>query len=409
MADTTTAHDVEITRLGAGGDGVALIDGKPVFVPGALPGDLWRISPNGNERLSGPERSASLCPHYGTCGGCMSQHMPDAVYAAWKQSLVVEAFRHRGIDADIAPLYRVKPASRRRAVFGIERRGSSVRIGFREEGQHTLVDIEACAVLDALIVKAIPHFREMAKIAIPERVSGRLVVTRLDHGLDVSFESARKDLTPLDRSDLARLARELKLVRLWAAGEPIFEAGAAIVTLSGIAVEIPPGVFLQAVPEAEHRLAEFVASALPKKAKTAVDLFSGVGTLAFPLARRLSVTAFDSDKRAITALQGAVRMAQGLKPIEARVRDLYREPLSVRELDHFDVIVFDPPRAGAAEQAERIAKSKAKTVIAISCNSATLARDARTLLDGGYKMGPVHPLDQFLFSTHIEAATVFSR
>ncbi len=411
MGETSkAAHEVDIARLGAQGDGVALVGGETVFVPGALPGDRWRLDTvTGNQLISGPERAAPLCPHYGTCGGCMSQHMPDGVYGAWKRALVVDAFHHRGIEADVAPLYRVKPSSRRRAFFGIERKGSTVRIGFREEGEHTLVDIEACAVLDPLIVKALPLFREMAKIAISERTSGRLVVTRLDNGLDVSFESARKDLNPQDRSDLARLARDLKLVRLWAAGEPIFEAGSAIVTLSGIEVEIPPGVFLQAVPEAETLLAEFVSNAIPKKAKTAVDLFSGVGTLAFPLARRLAVTAFDSDKRAITALQGAVRKAQGLKPIEARVRDLFREPLSTRELDHFDVIVFDPPRAGAAEQAERIAKAKAKTVIAVSCNPATLARDARTLIDGGFKMGEVLPVDQFLFSTHIEAACVFTR
>jgi 23S rRNA (uracil1939-C5)-methyltransferase len=148
---------------------------------------------------------------------------------------------------------------------------------------------------------------------------------------------------------------------------------------------------------------------LPKSAKTVADLFSGAGTLALPMARRASVSAYDSDKRAIAALANAVRHAQGLKPVTAQVRDLFRDPLSARELSHFDAVVLDPPRAGAAAQAERLAASKVPVVIAVSCSAATLARDARTLVDGGYRMGPVTPIDQFLYSAHVEAVAVFRR
>ncbi len=134
-----------------------------------------------------------------------------------------------------------------------------------------------------------------------------------------------------------------------------------------------------------------------------------MGTLTLPIARRAQVTAYDSDKRAIAALAGAVRHVQGLKPVTATVRDLFRDPLSARELNLFDAVVLDPPRAGAAEQAERLAKSKVATVIGVSCNPATFARDARILIDSGYRMGPVTPIDQFLYSAHVEAVAVFRR
>ena len=403
-------REVEIVRLGAQGDGVAIEGDLPLFVPGALPGEHWRVG-HGDPVLltASQERQTPPCRHFDLCGGCMSQHMSAALYSKWKHTIVADAFQHRGIAAEVLPVVAVNAASRRRAFFGVERKGAEVTIGFREEGQHTLVDLRECVVLDASIVAAVPGLREMAQIAMRDREGGRLVVTRVDRGLDVGFENGRKDLSPHERGRLAELARRLRLVRLTVGGDALVEAGRALVTIGGVEVELPPAVFLQAVPEAETKLIELVMAALPKRAKKAVDLFSGVGTLTFPLARRLAVTAFDSDKRAIGALTQAQRNAQGLKPIEARVRDLFREPLSVRELDLFDVVVFDPPRAGAAEQAERIAKSKVPVVIAVSCNPATLARDARALIDGGYKMGPVTPIDQFLYSPHIEAVAVFRR
>jgi 23S rRNA (uracil1939-C5)-methyltransferase len=335
--------------------------------------------------------------------------MSPSLYRDWKHGLVVEAFRHRGIDADVAPVVVVDAKSRRRAFFGVERRGSEVLLGFREEGQHTLVDLAECPVLDPLIVAAVPGLRTIARRVMADRAGGRLVVTKLDHGLDVSFDNGRKNLSPHERAELGGLAQTMGFARLMVGGELIVSRERPVVTISGVEVEIAPGLFLQAVPQGERLLADLCVAGLPKSAKKVADLFSGVGTLTLPLARRASVTAYDSDRRAITALAGAVRHATGLKPITATLRDLYRDPLSARELGDFDAVVLDPPRAGAAEQSERLAKSKVPVVIAVSCNPATLARDARTLIDGGYRMGPVTPIDQFLFSSHIEAVTVFRR
>lgn len=402
--------DVTIERLGAKGDGIAMRDGAAVYVPFALPGERWRVGTGEAIRLTdSAERADPVCRHFLQCGGCLAQHMTPALYRDWKRGLVVEAFRHRGIDAEVGPPVIVDAASRRRAFFGVERRADEVTIGFREEGQHTLVNLMECPVLDPLIVAAVPGLRSLARRVMVDRAGGRLVVTRLDHGLDVSFDNGRKDLSPHEKAEIGALAQKMGLARLVVGGELIVAAGRPTVTIGGAEVEIEPGLFLQAVPQAERIMAELCVAALPKSAKKVADLFSGVGTLTLPVARRASVTAYDSDKRAIAALDSAVRHAQGLKPVTAMVRDLFREPLSARELADFDAAVLDPPRAGAAAQAERLAKSKVPVVIAVSCNPATLARDARMLIDGGYRMGPVTPIDQFLYSAHVEAVVVFRR
>jgi 23S rRNA (uracil1939-C5)-methyltransferase len=339
----------------------------------------------------------------------MAQHMSERLYFDWKHQIVADAFQHRGIKADIEPVRRMPLRSRRRAFLGVERRGHDVMIGFREEGQHSLVDISDCLLLDPSIMAAFPHLKAMARIAMPGNASGRLIVSRLDTGLDISFDNGHKMLKPEERTALAQLAETARVARLSVAGDAIVVRAEPRITIGGAEVDIPPSLFLQAIPEAERVMTSLVLESLPRKAKRVADLFSGLGTFTFPLARRAQVSAFDSDRRAIAVLEAAFRRTTGLKPIEARVRDLFREPLSPKELEAFDAVILDPPRAGAAEQSERLARSKVPVVIAVSCSPATLARDARTLIDAGFRMGPVTPIDQFIYSPHIEAVTVFSR
>ena len=405
-------NDVTIMRLGAQGDGVVETGNGSDFIPFALPGETWRLfadkSP-ARRMTDSPERITPLCRHFGICGGCMSQHMSPALYSDWKRSVIVQAFAHRGIESEVAPLTAIHPRSRRRAFLGVECTGRSVFIGFREEGQHTLVDMIECPVLDPMIVAALPLLKDMARIAMPSRTSGRLVVTKLDHGLDVSFDNGHKMLHADDRQALAKLCKSGRIIRLIVAGDMVVTHESTALTLGGIAVDPPPSIFLQAVPQAEALLIDLVLKALPAKAKRVADLFCGIGTFALPLARKVQVFAVDSDKRALAALEMATRHATGLKPIEIRQRDLFREPLSPKELEGFDAVVFDPPRAGAAEQTERIARSKVRHVIAVSCAPTTLARDAKALIDAGFKMGPVTPIDQFLYSPHTEAVAVFKR
>jgi 23S rRNA (uracil1939-C5)-methyltransferase len=407
----TERREVTIERLGAHADGVASGPRGDTFVPFALPGERWMIGGDAPaERLSvSADRAQPICQHFTTCGGCSAQHMAPALYAAWKRSSISLAFAHRGLDVDVQPLTAIRPRSRRRAFMGIERGDRDVRVGFREEGEHTLVDINECPVLDPVIVAALPVLKDMALIAMPSRSNGRLIITKLDHGLDVSFDNGVKVLKPEARQKLAEMCKQAGIIRLIVSQDPIAEHATPTLTIGGVAIAPPQSIFLQAVPEAEALLIDLVTAALPAKAKRIADLFCGIGTFTLPLARKVKVLAVDSEKRALDALQFALNHASGLKPVDVLKRDLFREPLSARELDGVDAVVIDPPRAGAAEQCMRIAKSKVKTVIAVSCAPATLARDARTLIDAGFKIGPVTPIDQFLYTPHTEAFTVFTR
>jgi 23S rRNA (uracil1939-C5)-methyltransferase len=407
MAD---AESLEIVRIGRRGDGVAETAEGPVFVPFALPGERWCGGGDAPlERMSdSPERRLPLCRHFGSCGGCAAQHMPERLYADWKHGIVIRAFAHRGLDVMVEPIRRVPPGSRRRAVLGVKRKGTRIALGFREAGQHTLVDIGECPVLDPAIVGVFAALREMALLCDPPGTGGRLLVTRCDNGLDVAFETGRSDVAPGTRAGLARLARAARLARLTVDGDVIAMFETPRLTFGGVAVEPPPGVFVQAVPAAEQILTELVLAAVGE-ARPVADLFCGVGTFTFPLARRARVAAFDGDRRAIAVVQAAARGAQGLKPVAVRVRDLFREPLSRKELETFEAVVLDPPRAGAAAQAEALARSRVPLVVAVSCDPASLARDARLLLDGGYRLERVAPVDQFVFSPHVEAVAVFRR
>lgn len=407
---------VDIARLGADGDGVADTAAGPLYVPFALPGESVRVAMEGEARArllevvrASGERIAPACRHFQACGGCVAQHMSRSVYERWRAETVREAFHHRGIEAQVLPLIAVPSGSRRRAFLGVERDGARVTIGFREEGCHTLVDMAECPVLAPEIVAALPRLREMARIAMADRQGGRLLVSLIDHGLDISFDNGRKDLSADELARLAALAEAAGLMRLVVAGEPVVLRGPTLSTVGGVAVDVPPGLFVQAAAAAEQAIVDLALAAMPRKVRRIGDLFCGVGTLAFPLARHAEVAAFDSDRRAIAALTAAHKRTAGLRPIAARTRDLFREPLSRKELEGFDMVVLDPPRAGARAQCEALARSSVPVVVAVSCNPATLARDARILIDGGYELGPVTPIDQFLLSAHVEAVAVLRR
>ena len=410
MADPVRKRVVEITRLGAQGDGIAETPEGAVYLPFALPGERWRIADGRSvEGLTeSSHRQQPLCPHFGQCGGCVAQHMVPELYRSWKKAALVDPFAHRGIAVTPQPMRIVAAHSRRRAFFGVARRGDEVVLGFREEGRHALVDLTECPVLDPAITSALPMLRELARLALPPDAGGRLIVTRVECGLDVAIENGSARLGPEVRADLARRAARAGLQRLTVFGDAVYMEQVPWLTLGGVRVELPAGAFLQAVPEAEAAMTELITQSV-RKAKSVADLFSGLGTFTFPLARKARVLAVDSERRSIEALEKAARGASGLKPVTTRIRDLMREPLSRGELEAFDAVVLDPPRSGAKAQAEALARSRVPTVVMASCNPATAGRDARILIDGGYRLESVTPIDQFLYSAHLELVAVFRR
>lgn len=411
MGDTQA---LDVARLGAQGDGVADTASGPVFVPYALPGERVQADVRGERgRLiaimtASPDRIAPVCRHFTHCGGCAVQHLRMPAYLAWKREMVVAAFAARGIDAPIAHVASVGLGARRRAAFSARRTGRGVVLGFHEAKGVDIVDVQECPVTASAIVRALPGLRRLVEPLMSRRAPGRVVVTLAANGLDVAIEDVPGDPPPEVREFLAREAAALKLARLTISGDTLYQATVPAVRFGTANVVLPARSFLQAAPAAEAEMVRLVTQAVGE-ARRVVDLFCGMGTFTFPLAQRAPVLAVDGDKQAVAALQSAAKRTPGLKPIETKLRDLFREPLSARELQGFDAAVFDPPRAGAATQAASLAESSVKTIAAVSCNPATLARDARILLDGGYKLERVTPIDQFLYSPHIEAVAVFRR
>lgn len=412
----------EVIRVDADGSGVIDLAGglmQPEAIPGALPGDVARRREGDGwdvEAKPGPYRRAvQLCPHASTCGGCTVQHMADDFYERWKAANFFDALaQHQLVEIDatddpIEPMVRTPLQSRRRAVLTAKADAGRLRLGFHERRSHRLVDIAACAVISPSIVSALPALREIATIVA---ASGdcRLTVLDTTKGLDVAIETDTPRRRAMRLADLTRITAPGRILRLTVDGDPVLVRALPRLEIAGVAVEPPPGAFVQATAEAEAAMARIAVAAITAaKARRVADLFCGLGAFAFAMAREARVLAIDSDRPMIEALTAAARNASGLKPIETKVRDLFTDPLSQRELDHIDAVVLDPPRAGARAQAAALAKSKVRTVIAVSCNPATLARDLRILIDGGYRLVRAVPVDQFLFTPHLEAVAVLRR
>lgn len=402
--------ELDIVRLGAQGDGIAETNNGPRYVAFALPGERVRLAGNGMPEIISTvsrDRAAPVCRHFGTCGGCIAQHMSDRLYADWKRSIVVDAFRHHGLQPEIAPLRRIALGSRRRAVLTARQEpAGSVALGYHRRKSTDLVDIEECPILEPAIVARLGALKSIAA-AMPGREI-RLTVLLTQGGLDISVNHDARRLGPDAIAVLARIAGAHGIARITVNGEALVEHTAPALSFGGVDVVPPPGIFVQAAKAAELEITRLVVAAIGGSKRVA-DLFCGIGTLTLPIARLSRVLAVDGDQAAIAALNAAARRAQGLKPIETKLRDLFREPLSARELKDFDAVVFDPPRAGAKAQTERLAQSLVPLVVAVSCDPGTLARDLRILVDGGYSIEAVTPIDQFLFSAHVEAVAVLRR
>ncbi len=407
------AETVTIAALGAGGDGIVETAEGRVFVPFTLPGEVVEMERRNNRGgltrvvQASEARATPPCPHFGACGGCALQHMARAPYLAWKRDVVAASFRLHGIGTDVEPVVPTDPGARRRAVFSAVRTAKGTVVGFNRRGTHEVIPITECPVLDPTIATRLPMLREMAAITVKPRKRAHLVVLAADNGLDVAFKGGGA-LARGATAALAAFASDVAIARLTADGETVFVNRAPEIAADGNVLLPTPGGFVQAVAAAEAALANAVMSHIGPASPVA-DLFAGIGTFSLRLAHHATVTAVDGDAALIEALNAATRSAHGLKPVTAVRRDLFANPMSAGELDAFAAVVFDPPAAGAKRQAEAIAASRVPIVVAVSCNPATLARDARTLIDGGYRLTRVTPVDQFLWSAEIEVVAAFAR
>jgi 23S rRNA (uracil1939-C5)-methyltransferase len=397
-----------IARLGHRGDGIAEGPAGPIYVPYTLPGETietapWPGHPDRRHLVrvdaASPERIAPICPHFGTCGGCALQHWETARYRAWKRDLLITALAQAGIETAVDELIDAHGEGRRRAVFHARLGARNIlQVGFAALSAHHIVPIDRCPILAPGLAGAIE-----AAWPIAETLGGGkpldIHTTATDAGLDIDVRGSG----PLDAARsvaLARLADGRRLARLTRHGELVARRTQPTIRMGRATVPLPPGAFLQATQAGEETLARLVVAHVGD-AKSVADLFCGVGPFALRLAERAKVTAADSDEAAVAALREAAKTS-GLKPIAVDKRDLFRRPMLAQEFARLDAAVFDPPRQGAEAQARALAASKVPLIVAVSCNAATFARDVKILLDGGYRLANVTPVDQFRYSAHVE-------
>lgn len=392
-----------IVRVAARGDGVTA-DGR--HAPLAAPGDTLQSD---GTVVPGPRRQVPPCRHFPECGGCQLQHLDDAAYAEFLTTRIAGALAQQGVETDIRTPALSPPRARRRATLHAERRGRQVHLGFTEQSSHRLIDLQQCEILDPRLFALLQPLRGLLAAHLPANRRVNVHLARTDQGPDVLVEGLVTDslgaveavTSFAQRHGLARLAVDDGF-----GPESRWEPEPVTVSFGGVPVPFPPASFLQATPEGEAALVTAVREATGE-AKAVADLFAGLGTFALTMHPATKVYAGEGAREAILSLKAAASRAQ--RPVFAEHRDLFRRPLVPKELDLFDAVILDPPRAGAKEQAEQLAASKAPVIAYVSCNPNTFSRDAKTLCEGGYRLDWVLPVGQFRWSTHAELAARFSR
>jgi 23S rRNA (uracil1939-C5)-methyltransferase len=395
-----------------------VVDGESVCVPYTLGGETVEVAavpghhPDRRRLLAvetaSPERVAPFCQHFGVCGGCAIQHWEAERYRAWKRNIVIETLAQAGLACEVGPLVDAHGAGRRRITLHARVGTHDVlKVGFAAANSHDIVPVDRCPVLDPGLNGALDAAWALAE---PLNATGKpldIQITATGTGLDVDVRGSGALPAPTIAA-LSEVAERHRLARLTRHGELVLMRAPPVITIGTAQVVLPPGSFLQATVAGEETLAALVAEHY-RRARHIADLFCGVGPFALRLAAKSRISAFDSDAGAVAALQQAAKSTPGLKPIKADARDLFRRPLVPQELRDYDAVVFDPPRQGAQAQAQQLAASKIPVVVAVSCNVGTFARDARILIDGGYRLEAVTPVDQFRHTPHVELVARFAR
>jgi 23S rRNA (uracil1939-C5)-methyltransferase len=415
-----STETVKIHAVGAEGDGIARTAEGPVFVPFTLPGEdvaIARVKNHGTAMSwasFSPERVPPRCRHFGpegdggSCGGCSLQHWADQPYQDFKRNLVIDALKSQNIETDVAALVPCSPGERRRVTMTGRLTDKGVILGFMQAGSHHVVPVQECPIAHPAIVRSLPAVRRVASALGSGSEPFKVTIQATASGLDLNFTDLRKPDAKKRQAAVDICLKEKGIARISLESEILVEPQKPMVEFGGIPVVLPPGSFMQATVRAENAMAELVAAHIGK-AKRVADLFAGCGTFALRLARTSAVHAVEFDAPALAALDHAARNSQGLKPVSIERRDLFRRPMQPMDLKQTDALVFDPPRAGAEAQCHELARSKVGRIAAVSCNPTTLARDLSILIAGGYKLKSVTPIDQFLWSSHVEAVALLER
>ncbi len=411
--------DILIEKLGSAGDGIGRHNGRPVYVANTLPDEKVRTDddlPNPQLIeivLASPQRRTPPCPHFGRCGGCTFQHASDQLMLDRKRDEVALAFTQAGITTHVDATMASPHAARRRVSFTASRGqnvgehdAAAISLGYKERCSDALVNIDSCAILLPALASEIANIRDLCRTLLRGNEEIQIAINLCDNGFDLAFELPQVPNETITAGFVRAIAKTPYL-RASINGDVVIEKEKPLVKFGKAQVALPPGGFLQAVRTAEDQMANLVTKHLGGR-KRVIDLFSGSGTFSLRLAERSRVHAVEMDGPALAALRSA-SSAEGLKSVTIEERDLHALPLTSSELKPFDGVCLDPPRAGAEDQCRAIASANIKSLAYVSCNPTTLARDAAHLIEGGYTLDKVVPIDQFVFSPHIEVVALFSK
>lgn len=415
-----STETVTIQKLGAQGDGIANGADGPVYVPFTLPGEtvaIARVKSQGTVMsitTPSPDRQEPHCRHFGpdgvngTCGGCTLQHAGDAVYRGFKRQLVIDALKSKGLTPEVGELVVAHPGERRRVTFAARKTEKEMLIGFNQAESHHLVNIEECPISSASLIARLPAIKAIGAALAVNAEAFRITVLETATGLDIAADGLKK-LSDQQRRKATETVLSMRgIARVSVNGEILIEPVKPMLDFGGVQVSPPAGSFTQATKPAEEAMSELVLAHVGKSKRIA-DLFAGTGTFSLRLARIGRVHAVESEDKPLAALDHAARNTQGIKPVSVERRDLFRRPLMTSELKVYDAVVFDPPRAGAEFQCKELARSTVKKIAAVSCNPLTLARDLAILVEGGYRITSVTPIDQFLWTSHVEVVATLEK
>lgn len=415
-----STQTVKIQSLGAQGDGIAHCPDGTVYVPFTLPGEtvaIARVKDQGTIMSiteTSPDRREPACRHFGpdgkngTCGGCSLQHVQDEPYHDFKRNLVVAALRSKGLDVEVDPLVICRPGERRRVVFTARKTEKGLLLGFSQANSHHIVAIEECPIAAPAIVSRLDAIRAIGLPLASNAEPFRITVMETLSGLDIAVDGI-KSVNDKQRRALTETVLSMRgIARVSLSGEILIEPQKPVIEFGNVKVAPPAGSFVQATKVAEEAMAERVVAHVGKSKRIA-DLFCGTGTFTLRLARVGKVHGVEAEDKPLKSLDFAARNTPGLKPVTIERRDLFRHPLIAKELKLYDAVVFDPPRAGAEAQCKELARSTVKKIVAVSCNPLSFARDLSILVEGGYRITSVTPIDQFLWSPHVEAVATLEK
>lgn len=384
------------------------ITSEGIKLPGTLPGEQISINNNILKIIKPAEtRVTPVCSHYKNCGGCTIQHAKASFIKEWKFNIIESSLAERGIKTNIRPIQTSESESRRRATFHGIKTKKNVIVGFFKKGSHELVSTEQCKLVDPRIISKYPLFREITKIGATRKSVINIVTTLTSSGLDLNVLNG-KILDVKTKGQISVLCETFKIARITWNGDLLSQFSPPTIIFDKLVVTIEPETFLQATEQGQEALIKNVLDSV-KGASNVVDLFSGCGTFSLPIAKYAKILAVDKSENMLSVIKNAWRKNHGLKEIVCRAQDLFKNPILKDELKLFDTVIIDPPRSGAEVQINEIATSSITRVSSVSCNPKTFSRDARVLIDSGFALDWVQPIDQFLWSSHIEIVSQFSR